>query len=748
MNRFLLVLLFVLTSLHVSAQTGVVFGTIREKLTGAPMKGVSVLVKERQIGTSTIENGNYSIILPPGKFTLRISHVGYESIEQTLELLPDTRVKLDLALTAGSVQLQDVVITSSSVNTTTSTLSSVDILLKPVNTSQDVLRFIPGLVIAQHAGGGKAEQIFLRGFDIDHGTDINLTVDGLPVNMVSHAHGQGYSDLHFVIPETIESVDFAKGPYNPAKGDFATAGYAAFNTISSLSKNMIKLEGGSFGVLRNVNMISLLNSQHKNQNLFVASELYRSDGYFESRQGFLRGNGLVKYRTAIGNKTLLDISASAFSSKWSASGQIPMRAVSNGTISRFGSIDDEEGGKTSRYNLNAILTRTLASGEIRHQAYASAYNFNLLSNFTFFLNDPINGDRIIQSERRQIYGYNGSYQHRKQFAFGDVSSNYGIGVRGDIVKDGRLSRVKDRSTYLEDISKGDLVQLNSYAFGSHTLNLRNKWSFTAAFRLDHFRFQYDNHLTLLARQNAASKATLSPKLSIDYAINPKQKLFVRSGLGFHSNDARTILGGTTADILPRAFGFDAGTEWKIAPSLFLHSALWFLDLEQELVYVGDEGIVEPSGRTRRKGVDVSVRWQLTNLFFADIDYNYTHARSRDEDTHANYVPLAPSATSTGGLHYRSRKLLASLRYRYVGDRPANEDYSLTAKGYFLSDCVVSWSLSRVTLNASVENIFNEEWEEAQFETESRLSNERDPVTEIHFTPGTPRFFKVGILVEF
>ncbi|MGV8813587.1 MAG: TonB-dependent receptor plug domain-containing protein [Gelidibacter sp.] len=289
----------------------------------------------------------------------------------------------------------------------------VDLKNNPVNTAQDLLRKVPGLFIAQHAGGGKAEQIFLRGFDNDHGTDVSVTADGIPVNMVSHAHGQGYADLHFLIPETIKDIDFGKGAYYADKGDFNTSGYVNFTTFDKLKNNLVKLEGGSFNSMRAVTMINLLNRDVEDKNFYVASEFSYSDGPFDIKQNFNRVNIMAKYSKWIDNKQYLSILGSTFSSGWNASGQIPERAVKEGLISRWGSIDPTEGGSTSRSNF-AINYRNIRNDdeEISSNLFYSKYDFNLFSNFTFFLNDLVYGDEIEQTDNRSIYGFDNKYIRR------------------------------------------------------------------------------------------------------------------------------------------------------------------------------------------------------------------------------------------------------------------------------------------------------------------------------------------------
>jgi outer membrane cobalamin receptor len=276
----------------------------------------------------------------------------------------------------------------------------------PVKSSQEIVRKVPELFIGQNAISGKAEQIFLRAFDIDHGSDIAISVYGIPLNMVSHAHGQGYADLHFVIPEKVEKIDFGKGTYYASKGDFATTGYVTFQTKEKLDKSSISIETGQFNTLRTLGMFNLLGNQKK-QSAYIATEYILTDGPFDSRQNFNRINLLGKYSAVLDDNSKFSVSASRFSSTWDASGQIPQRLVDNGTISRFGSVDDTEGGTTSRTNINASLSKPIDENTfLKANAFYSKYDFELYSNFMFFLEDPINGDQSKQKENRSIYGMN------------------------------------------------------------------------------------------------------------------------------------------------------------------------------------------------------------------------------------------------------------------------------------------------------------------------------------------------------
>jgi outer membrane cobalamin receptor len=726
---------------------GSISGTITDTK-NSPLPDVNVYVQLVNRGTTSDRLGRFSFKnISAGTYAVTVTSVGYKSQVQSVTVTGAEISTLKIQLEQGELQLDDVTITDQLSNVV-NTISQVDIKLRPVNTSQDILRMIPGLFIAQHAGGGKAEQIFLRGFDIDHGTDINLEVDGLPVNMVSHAHGQGYSDLHFLIPEIVGSVDFDKGPYYADKGNLATAGYAAFHTKNSLDQNLVKIEGGRFGMLRNVNAFNIFSRQGDDwrSNAYVASEYFRTDGFFENNQHFNRINLVAKYNAYRDDREALTIGLSTFASGWDASGQVPERAIQNGSITRFGSIDPTEGGETSRTNAWVRYLNSRDNGGVfENQLYFSKYDFNLISNFTFFLNDPVNGDQITQHESRNVYGYKGSYTLDTSLGSKNLRTEIGAGFRYDDVNDIHLYHTRSRKQFVGDVARGDIEETNLYGFVSETLLVNSQLSINAAARLDHFTFNYTDALTADYVRQSVSKATISPKLNISYQASQKVNLFLKSGIGFHSNDTRVVVAQQGEEILPRAYGLDLGANFKVGNKFLVNTALWTLDLDQEFVYVGDEGVVEPSGKTQRKGIDVSLRYQALPWLYLDSDVNVTDPKAKGAPEGEDHIPLAPTFTSIGGITCQMKNgFNTSIRYRYLGDRPANEDNSVVAEGYMILDAVVKYSRRSFELSLSAENLFDVDWNEAQFDTESRLQNETDPVSEIHFTPGTPFFIKAGV----
>jgi len=731
--RFLFLLFIFILSFSTNAQS--VSGIINNA-DGKPLSDVLIRDLVSKTHAHTDINGKFTLEQTKTNDSLQISKQGY--ITQKIKLSSDAF--LSIQLEEKPFLLEEVTITNSLKYL--NTISKIDLEIQPVSNSQDLLRKVPGLFIGQHAGGGKAEQIFLRGFDCDHGTDINVTVDGMPVNMVSHAHGQGYADLHFVIPETVDKIDFDKGSYFVDKGDFTTAGYVGFTTKNALQNSSVSFEGGQFDTFRTAALFNLLNKE--NQSAYFAGEYMMTDGYFDAPQNFNRINLFGKYSAKMTNGNRLAISVSHFKSQWDASGQIPDRAVNDGTISHYGAIDPNEGGNTGRTNFNLQYDAKIdENSQIKNTVYLSKYDFELYSNFTFFLNDPVNGDQIKQKENRTIVGFQSEYNQKlnEKWLF-----KLGAGLRNDNNKDVELSHTVNRKTVLEYLSLGNVNQTNLFAYSSLDFT-SGKWLVNGGLRLDYFKFGYEDQLAPTYSNQTQTKAIVSPKLNFLYTQNDKINYFLKLGKGFHSNDTRVVVAQKGEKILPETYGADLGINWKPFSRMIINSAVWYLYLAQEFVYVGDEAVVEPSGKTERKGFDFGFRYQLTNWLFWNTDYTYTHARAIDEPKGNDYLPLAPAHTLMNGFSVKDLKgFSGSLRTRFLGDRPANEDNSVVAKGYCITDFSVNYQIKKVSIGLNIDNIFNTKWKETQFLTESRLANETDSVEEIHFTAGTP--FNVRLILKY
>jgi len=725
-------------------------GTITNSQSGKPLQGVSIYIQELNRNAVTNDFGQFMLIrVKPGDYSISFTHVGFETIHKGIHVEDGITTELNISMNTIAANLQEVTINSEKVQNL-NTISDIDIRLRPINSSQDMMRMIPGLFTSQHQGGGKAEQMFLRGFDIDHGTDINVSVDDMPVNMVSHAHGQGYADLHFLIPEMVQALNFGKGPYQIDKGDFATAGFAAFKTYDYLDNSFLKLEGGMYGHFRTVGALSLLNGQNVDgkNSAYIAGDYTYDRGYFDEPQHFNRLNLMGKFSSRLSDNKRLNITLSAFGSKWDASGQIPERAVEQGLISRFGQLDQET-GKTSRYNLNIEYLQYLnAASTFKSNAYLSYYDFDLISDFTFFLKDSVNGDRIRQREQRLLAGYNAKYITSYHIGNMKTTSEAGLGFRYDNVMNDELSHVDAGYQLLDRLAYGNVYETSIFGYAGQTLYLLPQLVLNAGARIDYFMNEYKNKLPEDLSSQQYSVAEVSPKAGLYYNFRNNARVYFNYGSGFHSNDTRVVVKEKGQNILPNANGYDLGIVLKPLPKLLFSGALWMLDLQSEFVYVGDEAEVEPSGKSRRMGIETSLRYELFKWLYLDGDFSYTHAKFVEEAKGYDYVPLAAKITAIGGITFKKDKWTTSLRFRHMGDRPANEDNSVVAKGYTVFDAILNYKIRRFDFGAQVQNLFNTAWNEAQFDTESRLQNETSPVSEIHFTPGTPFAIKLTAMVSF
>ncbi len=729
-------------------------GTVIDDKTKSPVVGATVTLMPKGVLTVTDANGTFIF---KGKYDasayITVNNIGYLSKRFDYEALHNHQ---SLSLTQKQIELQDVVIVSNA-GDIYKPISRADIALRGVNNSQEILRIIPGIVIAQHQGGGKAEQLFLRGFDADHGTDFRLDADGLPINMVSHAHGQGFADSHFIIPETVESVDFKKGPYAASKGDFATTGSVDFHTKNTLDHNTINVEGGMFNTWRGLGMFNLLRQKERNnqQSWYVASEYRYSDAYFDNPQHFNRFNFFTKYTGRLSAHNHLYLSATTFRSKWDASGQVPERAVKDGLIGFYGAIDPHEGGLTYRTNINAQLVTSFNNGDLlKNQLYYSSTHFDLHTNFTFFLEDTVNGDEIRQKEARDLMGYNGSYSHTVQINKTKLSTELGVNVRQDITHNSELSHTVDRYTLLGRIKLGDITEQSVSPYLGATAAFNKHFSVNAGIRYDQYYYSYYNKFagdtTLPGTGVYRSRAgAFSPKLNIYYHLNKTMQFYFTTGKGLHSNDTRAVVVEKSYETLPSAYSADLGTVFKPVNKVVINAALWYIYLQQEFVYSGDGGSVDFSGKTHRMGFDFSGRYQPTRPVYLDVDINYAHGRTVAGAKGANYIPLAPVWTSAGGITFTNKNgFNGSLRYRFIGDRPANELYTLRAKGYFITDAVLSYKKPGYEIGFVLNNMLNSKWKETQFDTNTRLKGEVLPVEEICFTPGTKLAAKVSVAFFF
>jgi len=730
-------------------------GHVIDSITRQPIEFATITVEGKSISTN--KNGNFRVILRKDSSLLTVTCIGCKSKTTTCQM---TDEHIIIPIARGKIDLKEVVITPQLSGASFHTLSTLDLSLRPVNSSQDLMRLVPGLFIAQHMGGGKAEQIFIRGFDADHGTDLNVSVDGMPVNMVSHIHGQGYADLHFLIPETVSTYDFGKGPYYAGYGDFATAGYLAYTTKDALDKSTISIEGGQFHSFRVAGVIDLLGEKAKQngENAYIAGEYNYTDGPFKLPEHYKRTNFFGKYTKQLGANNKLSLSASTFSTSWIPSGEIPERAVAAGTtaiddngnpyfspispnpINRFGTIDSVQNGKSSRVNAIAKLSTDLKNNwMLENQLYYTHYKFALHVNSTFFADDPVNGDVRQQGEERDMFGYNGKLSKQNNWGNTSLVSTLGLNTRFDRSYGTEYSHVTQQYQFLDYVTRGDIRQNNTGVYLDETLQ-SGKWLFNVGSRLDYFNFNYHD--------TSKTQVVVSPKINIEYTASDKVQLYLKAGKGFHSNNAIAVIGNNGLETIPAAYGADLGLNWKPIPHLYINTALWYLYLQQEFVYT-DDGDIEPGGKTKRMGIDLSARYQLAKWLFADLNINLARPRLADSAKSTGYLALAPSFTSTGGLDFKfDNGINGGLSYRYMHSRPGNNTNTLRADGYYVTDLKLNYTQKRYEMGLTIENLLNTKWNEFEAEEVTQLRGEPAPVDQMSFTPGTPFFAKVRVALFF
>jgi outer membrane receptor protein involved in Fe transport len=620
-------------------------------------------------------------------------------------------------------------------------------LLQPQGRPAQVLRLIPGFIAVEHSGGaGKADQYFLRGFDADHGTDVAFFSDGMPINFRTHAHGQGYTDLNFIIPETIEGLDVYKGAYLPEYGDFATAGAVNFRTRQVVQEGVVQAAGGQFDTQRYMLMFSPPNDRVRT---LFAAEGYYTNGPFQNDNRYFRTNLLGKMTTNLSGRDELSLTATFHKAQWNASGEIPFRAVQDGSLDRFGAIDPSEGGKTLRSTakLNYHYDTT-SGGQYFANAYGQYYRLDLFTNFTFFLNDPVNGDGIQQSDRRVMYG--GDLGYKQQ---GEVLGVPSIGTVGFQTRvDNIHARLGNQTTRMPTgaTTDSDILETSYAPFVKAEVQPTSWLRLAGGVRGETFTFDVRNRCPTCADQPAGRKQSgvVLPKLNLILGPWASTEFFANYGEGYHSNDARSAVAPGSSP-LARAKSYEVGVRSKPwgPDGVELLATLWRLDLKSELVFVGDAGTTEIRGASRREGVEVAARGQVWGPIYFNGSVTWTKAEFRNGDA----IPLAPEVTAYGALLVRwPEDLTSQLQVTYLGVRPLREDRRVKAPSWIDFDLSERYQLpitlthGRLEAFLFIQNLLNTKWEQAIFSFDSQRRNEAVPVNDTHFVPGNPRMFMGGV----
>ncbi|SFC34186.1 TonB-dependent receptor [Massilia yuzhufengensis] len=613
----------------------------------------------------------------------------------------------------------------------------------------ELLEATPGLIASQHSGEGKANQFYLRGFNLDHGTDLATWVDGMPVNQRSHAHGQGWTDLNFLIPELVARLDYRKGPYSSAEGDFSSAGKASLAYANRLVAPLASVTLGQDNYARTVFAGS---PAAAGGHLLYALELMKNDGPWTRPDGYRKVNAVLRYSRGYANNGW-NVTAMHYRGHWNATDQVPLRAVASGQLGRFDALDLSDGGEAQRSSLSGTWRRTTSDEATHLSAYVIRNRLDLYSNFTYFLNDPVNGDQFSQPDRRVTSGLDGSHTWHV-LRNGAVSSDMTVGVQlqNDNIFNGLYdTRARQRlATTRED----HIVETSGALF----LESATRWSealrTVVGVRANAYRFRVDGDRA--ENSGRASDSLLTPALSIAYGPWQTTELYLNYGHGFHSNDAR----GTVATLDPktldpvdrtpglvRSRGMEVGLRTVAIPKTETTLSVYRLDFDSELTYIGDAGNTEAGDPSRRYGVELSNNYQANKWLTVNFDAAYARARSRGGNPAGDRIPGAVEGVAQVGLTVdKAGPWTGALRLRYFGPRPLIEDDSVRSRASVTLNGRVGYRIGKdMRIELEGFNLTNRRDSAIDYYYASRLQNEAEAVDDIHFHPIEPRSFRLSFV---
>ncbi len=635
-------------------------------------------------------------------------------------------------------------------------VTSEQLDLRPTLRTGELLEVVPGLIVTQHSGSGKANQYFLRGFNLDHGTDLATSVDGVPVNMPTHAHGQGYTDVNFVIPELVESIEYRKGTYYAETGNFSAAGAVNLRYRSALDAPFATVETGDDDYLRGLLAGS---AELGGGSVLMAVDHSETNGPWLLDERFHKTNALLRYsHDTEGGR--FAVTAQGYDGEWRSTDQIPLRAVQSGAIDRFGFVDPTDGGESHRYSLAADWYEQLGAGRMHAQAYAIDYKLDLFSNFTYAV-DTENGDQFEQFDDRRVYG--GQFAWERPLELMGLSHELTLGaeLRRDDIDNVGLYKTVARQRI--DTTREDDVTQTSYSVYS---SLKTNWSehvrTELGLRAD--RFDFDVRSNVAANSGSADDSIVSPKFSLILGPWNETEFFFNVGKGFHSNDASgtTIRVDPTDGVTPvdrvdplvNALGADVGLRTAVLPNLQLTAALWTLKLDSELLFVGDAGITEASRESERRGIEAGAIWNPVSWLILDADLAWSRSRfsqnERAGDPAGDRIPGAvENVASVGVAVDHPSGWFGGARLRHFGEAPLIEDASVESDSTTLVNLEVGYHITQsVQLSAALYNVFDSRDNDITYFYESQLPGEAEPVSDIHFHPVEPRTFRLTLRATF
>jgi hypothetical protein len=623
-----------------------------------------------------------------------------------------------------------------------------DLRLRPLSRPAEVLEAVPGVVVTQHSGAGKSNQQFARGFNLDHGTDLATSLWNVPLNMPSHGHGQGYTDLNPLIPELVDTVRWRMGPYDVRDGDFASAGAIDIGYVRRLDRGILQLTAGSYGHAR-----TLIADSHRvgEGDLLMALELQRSDGRFTVDQDYDKRNAFLSWSTAT-----FRVAGFAHAADWTSTDQIPRRAVVSGLLGRFDSLDPTAGGSTSWYGATATWQPELTIGGFTWTTFAFQYELDLWSNFTYALDDPIAGDQFEQRDARSTWGL---AVERSLPLGGDDRTALAIGAeyRGDRIRNGlhaATARVR-RSTVRNDA----IDQHSVAAYGELQWQPLDWLRARGGLRLDQYFFAVDSDLA--ANSGHDDDAIASGKAGV--AIGPfhDTEVYANVGTGFHSNDARGVVlrddpatptpdDGDPVSPLVRSRGAELGLRTSAVEGLQSTLSFWLLELDSELLFVGDAGSTEPSRASRRTGIEFANHWRPVPWLGLDADLTTSRSRFRGDSSDGNRIPGAVPLTFAAGITADwTADFATSLRVRHLDPRPLREDGAVRSSSTTLFNARATWRIDASReFTLDVLNLFDRRASDIEYSYESQLPGESAPVEDVHFHPVEPFTIRLMFTARF
>ncbi|MBI5131233.1 MAG: TonB-dependent receptor [Rhodopseudomonas palustris] len=632
-------------------------------------------------------------------------------------------------------------------------ISGAELNAVPFSRVGEVLEAVPGLVVTQHSGEGKANQYFLRGFNLDHGTDLAITLDGMPVNMPTHGHGQGYADVNFMIPELISAMTLRKGPYFADVGDFGSAGAVSIDYLRAMPKNLAEVTLGSFGYRR---LLGAGSTKAGEGTLLAAFEANTYNGPWDVPDNVRKLNGVLRYSQG----TLTDgfsLTGMAYANRWTSTDQVAQRAIDQGVIGRYGSLDPTDGGNASRFSLSGRFARSSDIGQTDINAYAIRSSLQLYNNFTYYLDDPVNGDQFNQYDRRTVVGLNGTQRFDYRFAGLPVETRVGLQSRADSISLG-LNKTLQRD-WLSTVRADDVAEQSLGLWTDTTVRWTDWLRTTAGVREDYFNGRVISDTP--ANSGNASASMTSPKVGIVLGPWVATEFYGNAGTGLHSNDIRgaTITVDPTdkttplgrVPLLVRSKGAELGIRNRSIPGLTTSLAVFVLDFDSELLFVGDAGTTEPSRPSRRVGVEWTSQYRPVPWLGFDLDVAYTRARFTDVDPAGDLIPGAPAWVASAGLTFgRETGWFGALKGRYFGPRPLIEDGSERSLASLIFNARAGYRFDNgLRFQLDVLNLFNARTNQIEYYYLSRLPGEPlGGVGDRHVHPAEPLSVRLTLAAAF